>query len=99
MRSEGYGSRFLCVCVCVCLSVDAYLRTTGNEAADEGFQRLQFSVRSKNNVAILLKRRRSRSRNRGGRGQRRSDMPAITSLINEIFADTAFILRRECMGS
>ena len=26
-------------------------------------------------------------------------MPAITSLINEIFADTAFIPRRECMGS
>ena len=31
--------------------------------------------------------------------QRRSDMPEITSLINEIFADAAFIPRRECMGS
>ena len=30
----------VCVCVCVCLSIDAYSRTTGNEAADEGFQRL-----------------------------------------------------------
>ena len=31
--------------------------------------------------------------------KRRSDMPAITSLSNEIFADAAFIPHRECMGS
>ena len=61
MRSEGYSSHS----VCVCLSVDAFLRTTGNEAGDEGFQRLWYSLRSKNNAAILLKRRHSRSRNRG----------------------------------
>ena len=49
------------------LSVNTYLRTTGNEVADEGFQRLEYSVRLKNNVAILLKRRHFRLRNQGGR--------------------------------
>ena len=38
MCSEGYTVVVLCVCLSVCLSVDAYLRTTGNEVADEGFQ-------------------------------------------------------------
>ena len=40
--------------MCICLFVDAYLRTTGNEAVDDGFL-VQRGL--KNNVAILLKRR------------------------------------------
>ena len=54
----------LCVCVSVCLfvclSVDDYSRTTGYEAAYERHQQLQCYKGMKINVAILLKRVRSR---------------------------------------
>ena len=62
MRSEGYSSRSvcLCVCVCVCVCVYYYSRTTGYEAAYEPYQQLQCYKGKKNNVAILLKRLRSR---------------------------------------
>ena len=50
----------LCVCVSVCLSVDDYSRTTGYEAAYKRYQQLQCYKGMKNNVAILLKRLRSR---------------------------------------
>ena len=62
MRSEGYSSRSvcLCVCVCVCVCVYYYSRTTGYEAAYELYQQLQCYKGKKNNVAILLKRLRSR---------------------------------------
>ena len=42
------------------LSVDDYSRTTGYEAAYERYQQLQCYKGMKNNVAILLKRLRSR---------------------------------------
>ena len=58
MRSEGYGSRS--VCLSVCLSVSNYSRTTGYEAAYERYQQLQCYKGKKNNVAISLKRLRSR---------------------------------------
>ena len=58
MRSEGYSSRS--VCLPVCLSVSIYSRTTGYEAAYERYQQLQCYKGRKNNVAILLKRLRSR---------------------------------------
>ena len=58
MRSEGYNSRSVCLCVCVC--VHDYSRTTGYEAAYERYQQLQCYKGKKNNVAILLKRLRSR---------------------------------------
>ena len=58
MRSEGYSS--WSVCLSVCLSVDDYSRTTGYEAAYERYQQLQCYKGMKNNVAILLKRLRSR---------------------------------------
>ena len=48
------------VVVSVCLSVDDYSRTTGYEAAYERYQQLQCYKGMKNNVAILLKRLRSR---------------------------------------
>ena len=48
----------LCVCVCVC--VYDYSRTTGYEAAYEGYQQLQCYKGKNINVAILLKRPRSR---------------------------------------
>ena len=51
MRSEGYSSRSVCLCVCVCL---------GYEAAYERYQQLQCYKGKKNNVAIFLKRLRSR---------------------------------------
>ena len=62
MRSEGYGSRFcVSVCLSVCLSVFYYYsRTTGYEAAYERYQHIQCYKGRKNNVAILLKRLRSR---------------------------------------
>ena len=62
MRSEGYSSRSvcLCVCVCVCVCVYDYSRTTGYEAAYERYQQLQCYKGRKNNVAISLKRLRSR---------------------------------------
>ena len=50
----------LCVCLSVCLSVDDYSRTTGYEAAYERYQQLPCYKGMKNNVAILLKRLRSR---------------------------------------
>ena len=50
----------LCVCLFVCLSVSNYSRTTGYEAAYERYQQLQCYKGKKNNVAILLKRLRSR---------------------------------------
>ena len=50
----------LCVCLFVCLFVDDYSRTTGYEAAYERYQQLQCYKGTKNNVAILLKRLRSR---------------------------------------
>ena len=47
------------LCVSVCLSVSLfvydYSRTTGYEAAYEGYQHLQCHKSMKNNVAILLK--------------------------------------------
>ena len=66
MRSEGYSTWSVCLSVClfvclsVCLSVDDYSRTTGYEAAYERYQQLQCYKGMKNNVAILLKRLRSR---------------------------------------
>ena len=50
----------LCVCLSVCLFVSIYSRTTGYEAAYERYQQLQCYKGRKNNVAILLKRLRSR---------------------------------------
>ena len=50
----------LCVCLSVCLFVDDYSRTTGYEATYERYQQLQCYKGMKNNVAILLKRLRSR---------------------------------------
>ena len=50
----------LFVCLFVCSSVDDYSRTTGYEAAYERYQQLQCYKGMKNNVAILLKRLRSR---------------------------------------
>ena len=50
----------LCVCLSVCLSVSNYSRTTDYEAAYERYQQLQCYKGKKNNVAILLKRLRSR---------------------------------------
>ena len=50
----------LSVCLFVCLSVDDYSRSTGYEAAYERYQQLQCYKGMKNNVAILLKRLRSR---------------------------------------
>ena len=50
----------LCVCLSVCLCVDDYSRTTGYEAAYERYQQLQCYKGMKINVAILLKRLRSR---------------------------------------
>ena len=58
MHSEGYSS--WSVCLFICLSVDDYSRTTGYEAAYERYQQLQCYKGMKNNVAILLKRLRSR---------------------------------------
>ena len=48
------------LCLSVCLCVDDYSRTTGYEAAYERYQQLQYYKGMKNNVAILLKRLRSR---------------------------------------
>ena len=50
----------LFVCLFVCLSVDDYSRTTRYEAAYERYQQLQCYKGMKINVAILLKRLRSR---------------------------------------
>ena len=56
----NYSSWSVCLSVCVFLSVDDYSRTTGYEAAYERYQQLQSYKGMKNNVAILLKRLRSR---------------------------------------
>ena len=58
MRSEGYSSRS--VCLSVCLFVSNCSRTTGYVAAYERYQQIQCYKGRKNNVAILLKRLRSR---------------------------------------
>ena len=50
----------LFVCLTVCLSTTIYSRTTGYEAAYERYQQLQCYKGIKSNVAILLKRLRSR---------------------------------------
>ena len=63
MRSEGYSSRSVCLSVClfVCLSTTILaLQATSYEAAYERYQQIQCYKGSKNNVAILLKRLRSR---------------------------------------
>ena len=62
MRSEGYSSRSVCLSVClfVCLFVSDYSRTTGYEVAYERYQQLQCYKDKKTNVAISLKRLRSR---------------------------------------
>ena len=53
---------FVCLSVClfVCLSVSIYSRTIGYKAAYERYQQLQCYKGRKNDVAILLKRLRSR---------------------------------------
>ena len=53
MRSEGYGSRS--VCLFVCLSVCDYSRTTGYEAAYERYQQLQC-YKGKKNKTTTFKR-------------------------------------------
>ena len=58
MRSEGYSIWSVCLSVCLC--VYDYSRTTGYGAAYERYQQLQCNKGKKNNVAILLKRLRSR---------------------------------------
>ena len=50
----------LCVCLSVRLFVTHYSRTTGYEAAYERYQQIQCYKGRKDNVAILLKRLRSR---------------------------------------
>ena len=54
------AARVTVVGLSVCLSVDDYSRTTGYEAAYERYQQLQCYKGMKSNVAILLKRLRSR---------------------------------------
>ena len=60
MRSEGYSSRSVCLFVCLSVCQHLFSRTTGYEAAYERYQQLQCYKGRKNNVAILLKRLRSR---------------------------------------
>ena len=62
MRSEGYSSRSVCLsdCLCVCLFVSDYSGTTGYEAAYERYLQVQCYKGKENNVAISLKRLRSR---------------------------------------
>ena len=50
----------LCVSLFVCLSVYDYSRTTGYEAAHERYQQHQCYKGKKMNMAIFLKRLRSR---------------------------------------
>ena len=57
MRSEGYGT-----CLSVCPSVHASSRTTGYEAANEWHQRVVNNEKMDINVAVFLKRLRSRDR-------------------------------------
>ena len=58
MRSEGYSSRS--VCLSVCLSTTILALQAIYEAAYERYQQLQCYKGKKFNVAILLKRLRSR---------------------------------------
>ena len=60
MKYMSSRSVRLSVCLFVCLFVSIYSRTTGYEAAYERYQQLQCYKGRKNNVAILLKRLRSR---------------------------------------
>ena len=62
MRSEGYSSRSVCLSVClsVCQHLFSHYRLRAYEAAYERYQQLQCYKGRKNNVAILLKRLRSR---------------------------------------
>ena len=54
------AARVTVVVLCVCVCVYYYSRTTGYEAAYERYQQLQYYKGKKNDVAILLKRLRSR---------------------------------------
>ena len=54
------AARVTVVGLCVCVCVYDYSRTTGYEAAYELYQQLQCYKGKKTNVAILLKRLRSR---------------------------------------
>ena len=54
------AARVTVVVLCVCLCVYDYSRTTGFAAAYELYQQLQCYKGKKINVAILLKRLRSR---------------------------------------
>ena len=58
MRCEGYST--WSVCLSVCPSVRASSRTTGYEEANEGRRRLLSKENIDINVAIFLKRLRSR---------------------------------------
>ena len=58
----------LSVRLSVCLYNYAYFGTTGYEAANEQYQQLQNYASLKNKETILLKRLRSRAKNRHGRG-------------------------------
>ena len=53
------AARVTVVVLCVCLFVYDYSRTTGYEAAYERYQQIQC-YKGRKNVAILLKRLRSR---------------------------------------
>ena len=55
-RACAAKATVLGLCVCVCVSVYPYSRTTGNKAAYERYQQLQYTKHSKNKMAILLKR-------------------------------------------
>ena len=54
------AARVTVVVLCVCLSVHAYSLITGYEAAYERYQHLQCHKGTRNKLAILLKRLRSR---------------------------------------
>ena len=54
------AARVTVVVLFVCLSVYDYSRTTGYEVAYERYQQLQCYKGNKKNVAILLKRLRSK---------------------------------------
>jgi len=62
--------------VCVCVSVSTYSLPTGTKPAHQRYQRLQRNKGSKNYVAILLKRRRSRAM---ALNRRQSHLPPRTA--------------------
>ena len=64
----------------VVLCVHDYSRTAGNEGASERYQQLQRNKRSNIKKAILLKRRRSRSRNWHYSGPRCVTSPSISGM-------------------